>query len=36
MPDTIASIAELEALYGTPVEAATVKEVNHITAVRLN
>ena len=29
--DTIASIAELEALYGTPVEAATVKEVDHIT-----
>lgn len=31
MPDTIASIAELEALYGAPVEAATVKEVDYIT-----
>jgi PPOX class probable FMN-dependent enzyme len=36
MPDTIAprivtSVAELEALYGQPAEAATVKEVAHIT-----
>jgi hypothetical protein len=28
---TITSIAELEALYGTPVEAATVKEVDRLT-----
>jgi uncharacterized protein len=31
MPDTITTIAELEAIYGTPVEAATVKEVARIT-----
>ena len=36
MPDTIAprivtSVAELEALYGQPAKAATVKEVAHIT-----
>src|SRR5258707_15793934 len=36
MPDTIApriftSVAECEALYGQPAEAATVKEVPHIT-----
>ncbi|MCX7366388.1 MAG: pyridoxamine 5'-phosphate oxidase family protein [Alphaproteobacteria bacterium] len=31
MSDTIATIAELEALYGTPIEAATVKEVDYIT-----
>jgi PPOX class probable FMN-dependent enzyme len=31
MPDTLTNIAELEALYGRPVEAATVKEVDRIT-----
>jgi PPOX class probable FMN-dependent enzyme len=31
MPDTLTTIAELEALYGQPVEAATVKEVDRIT-----
>lgn len=31
MTDTIATIAELEALYGRPAEAATVKEVSHLT-----
>ena len=31
MSDTIATIAQLEGLYGTPVEAATVKEVDYIT-----
>jgi predicted pyridoxine 5'-phosphate oxidase superfamily flavin-nucleotide-binding protein len=36
MPDTIApcivtSVADLEALYGQPAEAATVREVAHIT-----
>lgn len=31
MPDTITTIAQLEAIYGTPVEAATVKEVSRIT-----
>src|SRR5580704_10373091 len=31
MPDTLTTIAELEALYGYPVEAATVKEVDRIT-----
>jgi PPOX class probable FMN-dependent enzyme len=31
MPDTLTTIAELEALSGTPVEAATVKEVDRIT-----
>jgi uncharacterized protein len=31
MHDTLTTIAELEALYGQPVEAATVKEVSRIT-----
>src|SRR5260370_36553355 len=31
MPATLTPIAELEALYGQPVEAATVKEVDRIT-----
>lgn len=31
MPDTLTTIAELETLYGKPVEAATVKEVDRIT-----
>src|SRR5882672_12389831 len=31
MPDTLTTIAELEKLYGQPVEAATVKEVDRIT-----
>src|SRR3984893_11674653 len=31
MPDTLTTIAELKALYGQPVEAATVKEVDRIT-----
>src|SRR6267154_43281 len=31
MPDTLTTIAELEALYGRPAEAATVKEVARIT-----
>ena len=31
MPDKLTTIDELEALYGQPVEAATVKEVDRIT-----
>jgi PPOX class probable FMN-dependent enzyme len=31
MPETITSVAELEAVYGQPLEAATVKEVPRIT-----
>ena len=31
MLDTLSTIAQLEALYGQPVEAATVKEVGRIT-----
>ena len=31
MPNAIISVAELEALYGQPVEASTVKEVARIT-----
>ena len=32
MPDTIETLAQLEALYGVPNDASTVKEVPHITA----
>ena len=31
MPDTLTTIAELEALYGQPGEASTAKEVDRIT-----
>ena len=31
MPDTLTTIAQLEALYGQPLEAATVKEIDRIT-----
>jgi PPOX class probable FMN-dependent enzyme len=31
VPDTVTTVADLEALYGQPIEAATVKEIDRIT-----